>query len=73
MATIINNTDTTLSIEAQQAVRNGAANCGTSKVEAVRTASYDEGESFDIYDAQDPDEENYLFSVSNPDGVIYER
>ena len=71
MATIINNTDTTLSVEAQQAVRNAAANYGTDRVRVVRTASYDEGEIFDVYDAQDPDEtEDFICSVSNPDGVI---
>ena len=71
MATIINNTDTTLSVEAQQTIRNAAANYGTDRVEVKRKASYDDGEIFDVYDAQDFDAtEDFICTVSNPDGVL---
>ena len=68
MATIINNTDTTLSPAAQQAVRNAADDLELDLVEVKRTRSYDEGEVYDVYTTGDDVE--YLFTVSSPDGII---
>jgi len=66
---IINNSDTVLSTAAQQSIRNAVAELGLDEVIATRTNQYEEGEIYDIYDNDD----NYLFSIDSPDGVIFEK
>lgn len=69
MATIINNSDTVLSVKAQQEIQNAIAEMGLDEVYAVRTSMYEDGEIYEIYDEND----NYLFSVDSPDGVVFEK
>ena len=71
MASIKNDSDTTLSTAAQTTIQSLAANAGFDEVCAVRTKQYDEGEIFDIYsyDPEFPEDATFIGTVSNPDGV----
>lgn len=72
MARIINNSDTTLSTDAQSTIQNLAANAGFDTVAATRTNQYEEGEIFDVYgyDPENPEDTTFIGTVSNPDGVF---
>ena len=72
MLTIINNSDTTLSIEAQSAIRSFVAEYDSQieEVKVVRTKSNDEGETYDIYFCEQDEEPVFLASVDS-DGIIH--
>lgn len=65
MIVIINNSDTTLTVAAQKAVRSFVAEYDSQieKVKAVRTKSYDDGEIYDIYTCEQDEEPVFITSV----------
>lgn len=70
MATIINNSDTLLSVESQNAVQNAAANVGADRVRVARVSSNDEGETFEIYD--EGEDATYIGRFNTADNIVTE-
>jgi len=70
MSRIINNTEITFSPEAQNSIRNAAANCGVDVVEAKMANFRSNAENlFDFYG----EDGEYLFSYDTDADVIYQN
>jgi hypothetical protein len=70
MAKIINNSDSLLSVQSQNAVQNAAANVGADTVRVTRISSNNEGETFEIYD--EGDDATYIGRFNTADNMVTE-
>lgn len=69
MATIINNTNITLSSKAQQSISDAAANAGIDEVHVAKNATDGNNKLFDFYD----EEGSYIFSIDLDGNVIWDN
>ena len=71
MCKITNNSDFTLSVDAQQAIRNAAANISVDSVEISEDSSTEDDNLLSVYETENEEgDSNFLFSVNLKTGQI---